>query len=107
MIQDKGLTLEQERIKKIITPVAIKHGVDKISLFGSRARGNYNEDSDYDFIISGGKIRTLWMFSSFIGDLEEALNGEVDIVTEDSAKSGGETNLKQYIEKDEVLLYER
>ncbi len=39
--------------KKIITEEAEKAGyqVDGIILFGSRARGDYKKDSDYDFFI--------------------------------------------------------
>ena len=42
-----------EIAKKIITEEVEKAGykVDKIILFGSRARGDFNDDSDYDFLI--------------------------------------------------------
>ncbi len=40
-------------IKEIILNVAKKYNieVDKIILFGSRARGDYREDSDWDLLI--------------------------------------------------------
>ena len=36
------------RIKEVISEVAIRHGidVDKVILFGSRARGDFRENSD-------------------------------------------------------------
>ena len=39
--------------KRIITEEVEKAGyhVDKIILFGSRAKGNFREDSDYDFFV--------------------------------------------------------
>ncbi len=42
-----------ERIKEIILKVAEKHGieVDRIILFGSRARGDFRENSDWDILI--------------------------------------------------------
>jgi len=42
-----------KKIKEIILNVAKEMNVeiDKIILFGSRARGNYREDSDYDILI--------------------------------------------------------
>ncbi|MBQ3627041.1 MAG: nucleotidyltransferase domain-containing protein, partial [Synergistaceae bacterium] len=47
---------ELEELKKIVAPIAEKRGVDKVYLFGSRARGDNRPDSDYDFIISRGKL---------------------------------------------------
>jgi len=41
------------KIKKIILDVAHRHGVeiDRIILFGSRARGDYKKDSDWDILV--------------------------------------------------------
>ena len=47
---------EIERIKSIVAPIAQKHGVEKVWLFGSRASGDAKPDSDYDFLISMGTI---------------------------------------------------
>ena len=43
----------REEIKRTILKVAGKYGVkvEKIILFGSRARGDYREDSDWDVLI--------------------------------------------------------
>ena len=42
-----------KKIKEIILKVAneMKIEIDKIILFGSRARGDYKEESDYDILI--------------------------------------------------------
>ena len=42
-----------KEIKKIILEIASKYGIkiDKIILFGSRARGDYKPNSDWDIII--------------------------------------------------------
>ena len=42
-----------KKIKKIILSAAEKHGIDidKIILFGSRARGDYKKESDWDILI--------------------------------------------------------
>jgi len=41
------------KIRDILLKVAQKHGieVDKIILFGSRARGDYSEGSDWDILV--------------------------------------------------------
>ena len=41
------------RVRKVIEDVARKYSIeiDRIILFGSRARGDFREDSDWDFLI--------------------------------------------------------
>ena len=52
--QDETLKL----MKEIILNTAKKHNIeiDKIILFGSRARGDYREDSDWDILIVTKKV---------------------------------------------------
>ena len=46
-----------KKIKDAVLKVAEKHGIeiDKIILFGSRARGDYTEESDWDILIVTGE----------------------------------------------------
>ena len=71
-------------LKSVITPSAKKHGVARMWLFGSRARGTDNAGSDYDFLISKGNIKSLIRYMSFIDDLEDALGTHVDVVMDTS-----------------------
>ena len=73
--------LSIEELASIVKPVADKYGVNKIYLFGSVARGDYNEDSDYDFCIDRGKIECIFELSGFFRDLREAVGSEIDMVT--------------------------
>jgi len=41
----------QEEIKKIVNQIVEKYKPEKIILFGSVARGNFDRDSDLDFLI--------------------------------------------------------
>ena len=43
-----------ERVIRDITRIARKNNVEKIILFGSRARGDHTERSDIDLAVSGG-----------------------------------------------------
>ena len=70
-----------EELKEIVAPVAKKYGVEKIYLFGSVARGDDDENSDYDFCIEKGNIRGLTKLSGFFQDLRDALGTEIDLVT--------------------------
>lgn len=95
-----------ERIKEIqniVTPIAREHGVQKISLFGSRARGDYRSDSDYDFVITKGAVDGMLSYLSFVYALEDALGTHVDVVTDSSEDQEFLNNIR----KDEVVLYEQ
>ena len=76
--------LSFEELKGIVAPIAEKHGVARIYLFGSRARGDSNENSDYDFCIVVPKSFDLMDIGSLLGDLKDALGSNVDIVCEDN-----------------------
>ena len=94
---------EQERISRIVTPIAEKYGVSRVSMFGSRARGEERADSDYDFLISKGSLNSLLYYVAFINELEEVFGTHVDVVTDTSS----DQNFISDISKDMVLLYER
>ena len=89
-------------IKNIAAPIAEKYGVRKISLFGSRARGDNNFNSDYDFLISKGKVNTLWLYMSLVDELERAFDSHVDVVNDTSA----DRILVSTAEREGIVLYE-
>jgi len=70
-----------EELKALVAPVAEKYGVGKVYIFGSVARGDENEESDYDFCIEKGKIRSIFVLSGFFQDLQDAVGHEIDLVT--------------------------
>lgn len=70
-----------EELRAIVAPVAEKYGVDRVYLFGSAARGDWGENSDYDFCIERGKIHSIFVLSGFFQDLREAVGHEIDLVT--------------------------
>jgi len=71
---------------EVISNIAHKYNLDSVGIFGSRARGDYREDSDYDIFIIGNL--PLEKELSLEDELEKELNNNVDIVklSEDSDK---------------------
>ena len=53
-----------DEIKKRCKPIAIKHGVNSLGLFGSYAKNNATEDSDLDFVMDDGKVSSLIKYFS-------------------------------------------
>ncbi|MDY2789760.1 MAG: nucleotidyltransferase domain-containing protein [Lachnospiraceae bacterium] len=93
-------TIEEIRNKTV--PIARKHGVSRMCLFGSYARGEANDESDVDIFVDKGKMTSLIKYMAFVYDLESALDCHVDVVT---------TGIKDkmflgHIQSEGVLLYE-
>ncbi len=89
-------------IKDKTTPIAKAYGIERMSLFGSYARGEAKDDSDVDLYIERGKLRSLLQYFDFIDELENVLHCHVDVVT-----TGIED--KQFLSaimQEGVLLYE-
>jgi len=91
-----------EEIRAVVCEIAQQYGVDKVSLFGSYARGNARQDSDIDLRIDKGRIRGLFQLSGFHLDLEERLKIHVDVLTTESL----DDKFLKRISEEEIILYE-
>lgn len=89
-----------DRVIKDISAFSKKYNVQKVILFGSRARGTHTERSDIDIAVIGGD------FDSFYWAVKETIHSllSFDIVDYDSGVS---RQLKKEIEKDGVVIYEQ
>ncbi|MCR5825119.1 MAG: nucleotidyltransferase domain-containing protein [Oscillospiraceae bacterium] len=92
-----------QMLQRLVRPIALRHGVERVYLFGSRARGEARSDSDYDFLISKGKVTSLLRMASFWSDMEDALHAPVDVVTDTS----NDAALIAEARKDGILIYEQ
>lgn len=92
-----------EEIKCKTEPIAKEYGINKLSLFGSYARGEASDNSDIDFYIEKGNMKSLIQYFSFVNALEEEFKCHVDVVTtgiEDKKFLG-------VIMKEGITLYEK
>ena len=89
-----------DRILRELSSFAKKHSITRIILFGSRARGTNTERSDIDIAVYGGD------FDGFYWDVKEKTHSLLmfDIVQADAPVSD---ELKEEIEKDGVVIYEK
>ena len=90
-------------IRNLILPVAMQYGVERISLFGSYARGDATAGSDVDLRVAKGAVRGYFKLAGFHRELEEALNKQVDVITTGAL----DEEFLSRIAKEEVVLYEQ
>ncbi len=95
----KEMTLDE--LKAIVAPIAERYGILRMFLFGSRARGDFDEDSDYDFIILCPEGMGLIGLTNFRNELMQALNGSVDFAYEGFLTDG----FNSLVGSDKVLVY--
>lgn len=72
--------LKLGEIKKILKSVLGNHGITKIYLFGSYARGDATPSSDIDILCDKGNIKTLIEQGELEDELENRLGKMVDLV---------------------------
>ena len=94
------LTIDE--IRAAVAPICERYGVERMTLFGSYARGEADELSDVDLMVKLGRPMGFEFFGLY-GDIERALGIETDLLTTVGA---GEKFLNK-IAKDEVLIYAR
>lgn len=63
-------------------------GASRVRLFGSVARGDSNEQSDVDLLVTLDAGVGLFALSRMRGEAERILGVDVDVVPEDSLKPG-------------------
>jgi len=96
--------LKKNRIDEI-QQVCSSHHVDKLYLFGSATREDFNEDSDYDFLVRFAPFEPSQYFANYLDfkdSLENLLKRKVDVLEEQTLKN---PVLIKSIERSKKLIY--
>ncbi len=90
----------RDEIIESVTDFAKKRGIEKIILFGSRARGDHSPRSDIDIAVKGGDI------TNFAFDVEDETPTllKFDVVDLDRPV---QDDLLDSISKEGVVIYEK
>lgn len=83
-------------------PIAQKYQISQVYLFGSFARGDYNDNSDIDIRVEKGKLKGMFALCGFYTEVSEALERKVDVLTTGSLSE----EFLESIRKEEVVLYD-
>ena len=82
-----------------ILQIATRHGAYNLRIFGSVARGDFDEKSDVDFLVDMEQGRSLLDLGGLLMDLQELLGCKVDVVTEEGLRPRiRESVLKEAVE---------
>lgn len=65
-----------------ILQLARQHGVTRVRVFGSMARGDAGSESDVDLLVEVGAKPSPWFPGGLVVELEELLGRQVQVVTE-------------------------
>jgi len=91
-VENSGNPMPKDRVTDInevlkkkreeILRVAARHGASNIRIFGSVARGEWDEKSDLDLLVTMEAGRSLLDHAALWLELQELLGCEVDVVSE-------------------------
>jgi len=76
---DMNTTLSLNEIVNIVKPIADKYRIREIYLFGSYARNEATNESDFDFLVYGGDNFKLTSIFAFSEELRRAFMKDVDV----------------------------
>ena len=87
-------------VLKEIRKAAEENGIEKIILYGSRARGDYKRTSDIDLAVCGGNT------AKFAMEIEESTSTLLEYDVVDLGRPV-QQELLESIQKEGVVLYEK
>ena len=90
-----------EKIREIVSPIARRFDVRRMWLFGSYARGDFDEDSDLDFRVDMGRCG-FFKLGSFYAELEDAFGMKIDLLP----TCGIDDEILAQIASYEIMIYE-
>jgi len=71
-----------EQNREQILALAQQHGIENVRVFGSMARGDANEDSDVDLLVSIPRGRGGWALGGLLMDVQDLVQRRVDVVSD-------------------------
>lgn len=78
--KQKKMVNSLEEVKKLAIPILKAHKIKKAAVFGSFARGDFDDKSDVDILIEPPEGFSLFDLAGLHLDLEDTLGRKVDVV---------------------------
>ena len=90
------------QIEQTLVAILKKHEASRIGIFGSRARGDSNTESDLDVLVDFNTSKSLLNLVSIEQELTDAIGIKVDLLTESAISP----HLIDQIRKDLKVIYQ-
>ena len=87
-----------------IKKIAEKHGIAKVYVFGSTARGEATAQSDIDFLVEMQEGVSLFGIGGFSYETEKLLGVRVDVVPLSTLSQVSDQSFVKHIQEDAVAL---
>lgn len=87
-----------------IKKIAEKHGISKVYVFGSTARGDASSQSDVDFLVEMQEGVSLFGIGGFSYETEKLLGVRVDVVPLSTLSQVSDREFVKNIQEDAILL---
>jgi predicted nucleotidyltransferase len=99
---DQAMSLEEllQAKREDILHTASKYGAYNVRVFGSVARGEADSESDIDLLVDMEPGRSLFDLGGLLMDLQDLLNCNVDVVTEDGLRD----RIRERVLKEAIAL---
>ncbi len=88
-----------------LVPIFAQYPIIKVLLFGSRARGDFQPNSDYDFLVEFTPGSSLLDWGGLIEDLMEHYKTDVDVVSYQSLRKAN-PEFRESVMKDAKVIYD-
>jgi predicted nucleotidyltransferase len=95
--------MNDQKILDFVTALCKRHGANRVILYGSRARGDNHELSDYDIMVVGIRKKETKLDIREECDNNAPTLKQIDIVFSQDASP----KLLQHVKRDGIVLYDR
>jgi len=92
-----------DELRKLVKPIADSLGVKKLTLYGSRSRGDYDENSDYDFLVEMKDGCGLLTVVHLMDELEKIVKAKVDLIEAEGASE----RILNAVKEEGIVIYEQ
>lgn len=96
---------DHQQLTELVTPACKSFGVQELSIFGSRARGDSGTTSDFDFVVIFDRSNSSKLSDRFFGllfYLEDNLSERVDLLEQNAIRN---PYLREAIEEEKKVIY--
>jgi predicted nucleotidyltransferase len=93
------------RLREVFASFCSKHGIRRLEVFGSVARGNPNPESDVDLLVTFERPASVGELLEMAGEAEELAGAPVDFVLRESLERSSNRLAREDIFTSAVCVY--